>query len=62
MCLFLPHTGISWTLYCLAKYPVHQEKCRKEIQSVLNGRDTLEWSCVPVTFYTSYMHFSTGMI
>jgi len=41
---FLPsHTGISWTLYCLAKYPFHQEKCREEIQSVLNGRDTFEW-------------------
>ena len=35
--------GISWTLYCLAKHPIHQEKCRQEIQSVLNGRSGLEW-------------------
>ena len=41
----LQHTllGISWTLYCLAKHPIHQEKCRLEIQSVLNGRDGFEW-------------------
>ena len=35
--------GISWTLYCLAKHPIHQEKCRQEIQSVLNGRNGFEW-------------------
>ncbi|XP_030061112.1 cytochrome P450 4B1 [Microcaecilia unicolor] len=36
-------SGISWILYCMAKYPEHQEKCRKEIQEILGDRDTVEW-------------------
>uniref|UniRef100_A0A8C5QZ27 Cytochrome P450 n=1 Tax=Leptobrachium leishanense TaxID=445787 RepID=A0A8C5QZ27_9ANUR len=36
-------SGISWTLYCMAKYPEHQQKCREEIREVLGGRDTVEW-------------------
>ncbi|XP_068095205.1 cytochrome P450 4B1-like isoform X2 [Hyperolius riggenbachi] len=36
-------SGISWLLYCMAKYPEHQEKCREEIRDVLGDRDTVEW-------------------
>ncbi|XP_068098523.1 cytochrome P450 4B1-like [Hyperolius riggenbachi] len=36
-------SGISWALYCMAKYPKHQEKCREEIREVLGDRDTVEW-------------------
>ncbi|XP_065920518.1 cytochrome P450 4A4-like isoform X2 [Dysidea avara] len=46
-------SGISWTLYCLAKHPVHQEKCREEIQLVLNGRDTFEWDDLKSLSYTT---------
>ena len=38
-----PTTGLSWTLYCLAKYPEHQEKCRQEVIKVLRDRAELEW-------------------
>ncbi|XP_068095202.1 cytochrome P450 4B1-like [Hyperolius riggenbachi] len=36
-------SGISWLLYCMAKYPEHQEKCREEIREVLGDRNTVEW-------------------
>ncbi|XP_068095128.1 cytochrome P450 4A5-like [Hyperolius riggenbachi] len=36
-------SGITWILYCMAKYPEHQEKCREEIREVLGDRDTVEW-------------------
>ena len=34
--------GLMWTLYLLAKHPDHQEKCREEVRSVLQGREQLE--------------------
>ena len=36
------HTALSWTLYLLAKHPEHQERCREEVRSVLQGKEQLE--------------------
>lgn len=38
-------SGISWTLYSLAKHPEHMKKCQEEIDKVLQDRDsdTIEW-------------------
>ncbi|XP_030061799.1 cytochrome P450 4B1 [Microcaecilia unicolor] len=46
-------SGISWILYCLAKYPEHQEKCREEIQEILGDRDTMEWADLSQLNYTT---------
>ena len=44
------HTGhdttssaISWCLYDLACHPKYQEKCKMEVQEVMQGRDRIEW-------------------
>ena len=47
-------SGISWTLYCLAKYPEHQEKIREEVRSVLMGREWLEYSDLSDLKYTQW--------
>ncbi|KAM4795545.1 ultra-long-chain fatty acid omega-hydroxylase-like isoform 1-T2 [Rhinophrynus dorsalis] len=38
-------SGISWIFYNLARHPEYQEKCRKEIQELFEGKDTdyLDW-------------------
>ncbi|XP_053326237.1 cytochrome P450 4B1-like isoform X1 [Spea bombifrons] len=46
-------SGISWILYCLAKYPEHQEKCREEIMEVLGDRDFVEWEDLGKMPYTT---------
>ncbi|XP_071984534.1 cytochrome P450 4B1-like [Engystomops pustulosus] len=46
-------SGISWILYCLAKYPEHQEKCREEIRDVLGERTTVEWDDLDKLQYTT---------
>ncbi|XP_073499638.1 cytochrome P450 4B1-like isoform X2 [Phyllobates terribilis] len=46
-------SGISWTLYCMAKYPEHQEKCREEIREVLEDRTTVEWEDLSKLPYTT---------
>ncbi|KAM9324684.1 cytochrome P450 4B1-like [Gastrophryne carolinensis] len=46
-------SGISWALYCMAKYPEHQEKCRKEIREVLGDRNTVEWEDLGKMSYTT---------
>ena len=46
--------GLSWTLYCLAKYPEHQEKCREEINEVLGNRNHLEYEDLSKLKYTQW--------
>ena len=36
-------SGLSWILYNLASNPELQERCRKEIDSVVVDEDNLEW-------------------
>ena len=45
-------SGISWTLYCLAKHPEHQEKVREEVRSVLMGREWLDYDDLKDLKYT----------
>ena len=47
-------SGISWTLYCLAKYSEHQAKVREEVQNVLMGRDRLEYDDLKDLKYTQW--------
>ena len=47
-------SGISWTLYCLAKYPEHQEKIRKEVRNVLMGREWLDYDDLKDLKYTQW--------
>ncbi|XP_064416923.1 ultra-long-chain fatty acid omega-hydroxylase isoform X2 [Latimeria chalumnae] len=46
-------SGISWILYNLAKHPEHQDKCREEIQEVLQGRQEVEWDDLPKLEFTT---------
>jgi len=36
-------SSISWTLYNLARFPEHQEKCREEIEEVFGDKEEFEW-------------------
>ena len=47
-------SGMSWTLYCLAKYPEHQEKVREEVRNVLDGREWLEYDDLKELKYTQW--------
>ncbi|XP_044146454.1 cytochrome P450 4B1-like [Bufo gargarizans] len=46
-------SGISWMMYCLAKHPEHQQKCREEIREVLGDRRTMEWEDLSKLSYTT---------
>ncbi len=47
-------SGMSWTLYCLAKHPEHQDKVRDEVRSVLMGREWLEYDDLKDLQYTTW--------
>ena len=47
-------SGISWTLYCLAKYPEHQDKVREEVREVLMEREWLEYEDLKKLKYTTW--------
>jgi cytochrome P450 len=47
-------SGMSWTLYCLAKHPTHQDKIREEVRSVLMGREWLEYDDLKDLNYTTW--------
>ncbi|XP_066298513.1 cytochrome P450 4A4-like [Branchiostoma lanceolatum] len=44
-------SGLAWTLYCLARHPGHQKKCRREAQEVLQGRPEVTWKDLPSLKY-----------
>ncbi|XP_067893341.1 cytochrome P450 4B1-like [Heterodontus francisci] len=46
-------SGISWLLYCLAQHPEHQQKCREEIQELLEGHNEFEWEFLSKMPYTT---------
>ncbi|KAK6326095.1 hypothetical protein J4Q44_G00017390 [Coregonus suidteri] len=46
-------SGISWTLYSLACNPEHQQICRDEVISALEGRNTMEWEDLSQIPYTT---------
>ena len=45
-------SSMSWTLYCLAQHPQHQDKIREEVRSVLKGRKWLEYEDLKNLNYT----------
>ncbi len=47
-------SGMSWTLYCLAQHPEHQDKIREEVRSVLKGREQLEYDDLKNLNYTMW--------
>ena len=47
-------SALSWTLYCLAKCPEHQDKVRVEVNAVLMGREQLEYGDLKELKYTTW--------
>ena len=45
-------SATSWSLYCLARYPEHQEKVREEVKCVLDGRKEFEYNDLKKLQYT----------
>ncbi|XP_067846421.1 cytochrome P450 4B1-like [Heptranchias perlo] len=46
-------SGLSWFLYCLAQHPEHQQKCRDEVQELLQGHNKFEWEFLSKIPYTT---------
>ena len=38
-------SGLSWTLYNLATYPEHQDKCREEADALFDEKGSEELEC-----------------
>ncbi|XP_016006835.2 cytochrome P450 4B1 isoform X2 [Rousettus aegyptiacus] len=36
-------SGLSWVLYCMALYPEHQHRCRKEVREILGDQKSFQW-------------------
>ena len=51
--------GIVWTLYNLARYPDHQEKCRQEVDDLFDQKDTLELWVESWVWLHIYSHSSS---
>ena len=47
-------SDMSWTLYCLAQHPQHQDKIRDEVRSLLKGREWLEYKDLKHLNYTMW--------
>ena len=47
-------SGMSWTFYCLAQHPEHQDKIREEVRNVLMGREWLEYDDLKELKYTTW--------
>ena len=47
-------SGMSWTLYCLAKNPHHQDKIREEVKRVLKGKEFLDHEDLKDLNYTMW--------
>ena len=43
-----------WTLYNLAKYPEHQEKCQEEVDAIFDQKGTIEWEDLKSLVYLKY--------
>ena len=52
--LFFNSKAISWTLYNLARFPEHQQKCRQEIEEVFGETKEFEWLVLMWSFQLSY--------
>ncbi|XP_059153439.1 ultra-long-chain fatty acid omega-hydroxylase-like [Physella acuta] len=46
-------SGMTWTLYELAKHPEHQERIYDEVKDVLDGREHLDWNDLPKLEFTT---------
>ena len=47
-------SAMSWTLYCLAQHPQHQDKVREEVRNILKGREWLEYEDLKLLNYTMW--------
>jgi cytochrome P450 len=47
-------SSLSWTLYCLALCPEHQDKIREEVKGVLKEREWLEYDDLKALEYTTW--------